>query len=177
MKRKTFNLLLINLLILIIVFSHVQFSSLSNSILWTFITPLNEIPNKEITPSFSENLMWNHGLAGRVYDIAISNDSEYIAAGSGGGRVYFYFKNGTLKWDYHTGGAVETGDISEDRYYIVMGSCDNRVYLFNKTSSTPMWSYLTGDDVRNSVAISTNGDYMVAGSWDDKVYLFNKSKI
>jgi len=175
MKRKTFNLLLINLLILTMIFSYIQFSSSSNSILWTFIPPAYEVPNQEIAPSFSENLMWNYTLGGRVYGVAVSNDSEYIVAGSGNNRVYLYYRNGTLKWSYLTGGSVETVDISEDGYYIVAGSYDNKVYLFNRTSSTPMWSYLTGDDVRYSVAISTNGDYIVAGSRDNKVYLFNKS--
>ena len=63
--------------------------------------------------------------------------------------------------------------ISADGEYIAAGNADPEVTLFAKDSSTPLWSYTAGGDVR-SVAISADGEYIVAGSWDDKVYLFGK---
>ncbi|MDP7538828.1 MAG: PQQ-binding-like beta-propeller repeat protein, partial [Candidatus Poseidoniia archaeon] len=52
------------------------------------------------------------------------------------------------------------------------GSVDNKVYLFDKDSSTPLWSYNTGNWVW-SVTISMDGDYISAGSHRN-VYLFDK---
>ena len=42
------------------------------------------------------------------------------------------------------------------------GADDNKVYLFDKDSSTPLWSYVTGENVR-TVAISADGVYITAG--------------
>ncbi|HIH79177.1 MAG TPA: hypothetical protein HA339_02825, partial [Candidatus Poseidoniia archaeon] len=46
------------------------------------------------------------------------------------------------------------------------------VYLFDKDSSTPLWNYTTGGNVR-SIAISADGEFIAAGSRDDKVYFFH----
>jgi WD40 repeat protein len=63
--------------------------------------------------------------------------------------------------------------ISADGEYIVVGTTSPKIHLFGKNSSTPLWSYTTGDHVE-AVAISADGEYIVAGSSDDKVYLFDK---
>ncbi|MHA1457730.1 MAG: hypothetical protein ACTSR5_17455 [Promethearchaeota archaeon] len=52
-----------------------------------------------------------------------------------------------------------------------MGSHDYSVYLFEKSSSTPVWNYTTGNEI-NCVAISGDGSHVVAGSKDMQVYLF-----
>ncbi|MFX0145070.1 MAG: PQQ-binding-like beta-propeller repeat protein, partial [Candidatus Hodarchaeota archaeon] len=54
------------------------------------------------------------------------------------------------------------------------GSDDNNVYLFDRTSSTPLWNYTTGNYVY-PVAISSHGQYIAAGSGDNNVYLFNRT--
>jgi hypothetical protein len=65
---------------------------------------------------------------------------------------------------------VRSVAISADGEYIAVGSDDDKVYLFGKDSSTPLWSYSTGDDV-HSVAISADGEYIAVGC-SGRVYLF-----
>lgn len=67
---------------------------------------------------------------------------------------------------------METVAISTDGEYLAAGSANNKVYLFERGSSTPLWSYTTGNYVM-SVAISADGEYTVAGSLDNKIYLFD----
>ncbi|MDP7256398.1 MAG: PQQ-binding-like beta-propeller repeat protein, partial [Candidatus Poseidoniia archaeon] len=62
---------------------------------------------------------------------------------------------------------------SGDGEYVTAGGPDEKVWLFDKDSSTPLWSYTTGDAVQ-SVDISVDGEYIVAGTEDNKVYLFDK---
>ncbi|MDP7474324.1 MAG: hypothetical protein QGH00_05110, partial [Candidatus Poseidoniia archaeon] len=82
----------------------------------------------------------------------------------------------TPEWSYNTGDDIEQREaaaISADGEYIVGGSIDNKIYLFDRDSSTPLWSYTTGNQV-HSVSISADGEYIVAGSHDDKVYLLER---
>jgi WD40 repeat protein len=69
---------------------------------------------------------------------------------------------------------VYSVSISSDGSYIAAGSGDGKVYLFSRSSSTPLWSYQTGN-VGCSVSISSDGSYIAAGSIDGKVYLFSRS--
>ncbi|MHA1489542.1 MAG: hypothetical protein ACTSRI_07795 [Promethearchaeota archaeon] len=50
--------------------------------------------------------------------------------------------------------------ISSNGSYIAVGSKDASVYFFNKSSSTPLRSYATGNGI-NSVAISSKGNYIM----------------
>ena len=133
----------------------------------------------------SSTPLWNYTTESIVWSVAISADGEYVAAGSADNKVYLFDKDSsTPLWSYNTGGRVWSVAISADGEYIVAGTwgpsstgdCDEnscKVYLFDKDSSTPLWSYGTGDMVW-SVAISADGEYIAAGFYY-KVYLFNKN--
>jgi len=110
-----------------------------------------------------------------VYAVAISDDGEYIAAGTQDDKVYFFHTgSSTPLWEAVTGEDVQSVAISADGEYIAAGSDNNRVYLYHKDSSTPLWYYQTGNDVR-TVSISATGQYITVGSYDGKVYLFHRS--
>ena len=88
--------------------------------------------------------LWNYTTGNEVMSVAISDDGEYIAAGSED-EIYL-FKNGgeTPLWSYSTTGDVHL-TISADGEYIAAvasneGSASNesRVYLFDKDNSTPL---------------------------------------
>jgi len=119
--------------------------------------------------------IWGYMTGGYVQSVAISNDGEYITAGSNDHRVYlFQCSSLTPLWAYSTGGYVQSVAISSAGQYIAAGSNDNKVYLFQCNSSTPLWTYST-DGYVQSVAISSGGQYITAGSNDTRVYLFQRT--
>ena len=141
---------------------------------------------------------YDSASAATVYAVAISEDGEYIAAGSGDGdyQIYLFHKSSNDPlWSYAVGGtdsyttAVLGVAISADGEYIAVGTtrgnsqsyCEDcsDVYLFHKDSSIPLWrnSTLEGSV---GVAISADGEYIAAVSteWETdegEVYLFHKS--
>jgi len=50
---------------------------------------------------------------------------------------------------------------------------NNKIYLFSRQSSKPIWSYTTGKDWVNDVAISDDGKY-IAVQAGNSIYLFSK---
>ena len=53
-----------------------------------------------------------------------------------------------------------------------VGSGDGKVYALNGATGAKKWEFLTGDRVRSSPAIGSDGTVYV-GSWDNKVYALN----
>ena len=119
---------------------------------------------------------WSYETGDNVYDVAISADGEYIAAGSTGydNKLYLFDKDSsTPLWSYGAGNIVNSVAISADGEYVVAGSWDKKIYLFDKDSDTPLWHYTTDGELY-SVAISADGEYIAAGNHDDEFYLFDK---
>ncbi|MHA1382077.1 MAG: WD40 repeat domain-containing protein [Candidatus Helarchaeota archaeon] len=118
--------------------------------------------------------LWSYSFSDSVRDLEISKDGRFIVV-STETEVFLFDNNRTLLWTY-SAGANTVVAISGNGDYIVVGCDDNKVYLFNKSSSTPMDSYTTSNDV-DCVAISQNGQYIVAGSDDNNLYLFNRTSL
>ena len=119
---------------------------------------------------------WSYDTGDNVYDVAISADGEYIAAGSTGydNKLYLFDKDSsTPLWSYQAGNIVCSVAISADGEYVVAGSWDKKIYLFDKDSDIPLWHYTTNGALY-SVAISADGEYIAAGNHDDEFYLFDK---
>jgi WD40 repeat protein len=72
-------------------------------------------------------------------------------------------------------GEVTAVAISSDGQYIAAGitsSAYGGVYLFSRDNDTPLWSYMTGDEV-DLVSFSADGQYIAVASYDT-IYLFNR---
>jgi WD40 repeat protein len=76
-------------------------------------------------------LLWSYETGGNVWDVSVSADGSYIAAGSYDKKVYFFNREGRLLWSYETGDYVESVSVSADGSYIAAGSDDRNVYFFN----------------------------------------------
>ena len=124
--------------------------------LWVLSVPLGS--------AFVMPPQWSYSASGTVYSVAISEDGNYIVAGTGNGYAYLFSKtSSTPLWSFLAGDEIHSVAISGDGTYIAVGSWDGVLYAFEKTSSTPLWSSSLGGSVL-SVDISSNGQYIVAGS-------------
>lgn len=54
-----------------------------------------------------------------------------------------------------------------------MGSDDGNLYAINGDSGTLIWQFATGDSVRSSPALDSNGTFVFVGSSDNYVYCLN----
>ena len=73
----------------------------------------------------SNSPVWNFTGGDNVGAVAISEDGEYIAAGSWDNNVYLFNKNSsTPLWSYGAGNIVHSVAISADGEYVVAGSWD-----------------------------------------------------
>jgi WD40 repeat protein len=121
----------------------------------------------------SSTPLWSYTTGGEVHSVAISADGEYIVAG--GSKVYLFNKdNSTPLWNYTAEDTVGTVDISADGEYIVAGTSfpDGTVCLFDN-AGTLLWSYDTGMNNLDDIAISANGEYFVVRDVNE-VYFFDK---
>jgi WD40 repeat protein len=140
-------------------------------------------------------LLWSYETGHGIYDIAISADGEYIAAGSTRGsnikgfepfgELYFFNREGELLWFYKgdISSSVEQISISADGEYIAVGDSNNhykkprsKVYFFNREGEL-LWSYKMGGPVF-SLSMSADGEYIAVGDRNkphSKVYFFNRT--
>jgi outer membrane protein assembly factor BamB len=130
-------------------------------------------------------LLWLYNISKTVWDVSISSDGEYIAAGCFDDTVYFFNREGKLLWQYKTGTIVTSVSISSDGEYIAAGSASHsyiseeygeaKVYLFNREGKL-LWSYEPDGSSVDKVSISSDGNYIVAGveGYPSKLYVFNK---
>ena len=132
--------------------------------------------------------MWKKTVYGKVNEVSISEDGEYITAATDGDRFYVYDKSGDLVWNY-ANKDFNLGEISADGKYAVGAeytSGQKRIYYFSigecsDCTNHYLWYYQLpdGSDSISDVSISGNGDYVVAtvlgsGSTDNKVLLFGR---
>ena len=111
-----------------------------------------------------------------IDNIAISKDSNYIAACAQNSTVFLFNRTHSKPiWKYSTGSPIYSVAISAIGEYIALGNRDH-VYLFNQSSANPIWNCSVTEEYIQSVAISDNGNYIVAGSGNDPhAYLFSKN--
>jgi outer membrane protein assembly factor BamB len=129
-------------------------------------------------------LLWSYNISKTVWEVSISSDGEYIAAGCFDDTVYFFNREGKLLWQYKTGTIVTSVSISSDGEYIAAGSASHsyisdengeaKVYLFNRAGKL-LWSYEPDGSSVDKVSISSDGNYIVAGvEGSFTLYVFNK---
>ena len=97
--------------------------------------------------------------------VSISNDGNYIAAGTSTGHIYLFSKESNKPlWKFiESGRFVQFGDVklNFDGSLLATGGTTKKVYLFSKNSNKPLWEYQANTWVTK---IDFNGDYIVAGT-------------
>jgi hypothetical protein len=117
----------------------------------------------------SSKPVWKFKTNNTIFDLAISQNGDYIAAV--GGKIWLFSKNSKRPlWSNNLGVSVmDSVAITPDGNYIVTGDRFGEVFLFQKGSSTPIRSWQIGsrkgaDRDINKIAISKDGKYISAGS-------------
>lgn len=120
-----------------------------------------------------------------VEGVAVSKDSNYIAALTGF-HIYLFSKESNVPlWDFCVNcnpsstmsGNMEGIAISEDGNYLA-GTLQSKLYFFEKGSNQPLW---TADIESGSIGVDMSNDAGViavgvanAGEKGDKIFIFNK---
>ena len=127
---------------------------------------------------FDENgeLIWRFNALNGFFDIVISQDNNYVAAGSRDGNVYFFDKKGNLIWKTAGGDYLVT--ISEN--YIATVSSAN-LYLFDKNGNL-LWEHEATKELPvkfpKSLSISQDENYLLFSAYKgapgepEEVYIF-----
>jgi len=115
-------------------------------------------------------------LSDTIYSVAIADNGEYYAVGTGGDdkKVYLFDKDVTNPlWSYQTGGIVRDVAISGDGNYVAVVDEDGKnVYFFERSSGDLLWNYTTSSNSW-AVELSQNGDYLVVGCLDHTYLFYN----
>jgi len=125
---------------------------------------------------------------GNGYNVAISKDGKYMAAGLAGSEkdensnLLILWKAESEKpiWKYHSSGNFHDVSLSSDGSYIgaSTGCPDRKAYIFNNQSNTPILKtdQLTRDSPVHRGKISADGSFLAVGSESDAgaVFLFKK---
>ncbi len=131
--------------------------------------------------------LWRYNQVGNAYNVAISKDGKYMAAGTGGTEsntnsnllILWNEKSNKPLWQYHSSGNFHDVSLSDDGKYIVgaTGCPDRRFYVFSRGSNIPLVQseMLTRDSPVHRAKISADGSLAAVGSESDAgaVFLFN----
>lgn len=112
-----------------------------------------------------------NGHTGKVYTLAYSPDSKFLASGS---------DTTILIWESSTGKEVKIKEIEgypkDFKFSMTIAFSPNSKYLaFEYTNSICIWDFSTGKEVKQleghellvtSVAYSPSGELLASGSWD-----------
>lgn len=96
--------------------------------------------------------------------ISISNDGNYIAAGTSAGNVYLFSKNSNNPlWKFSESAYSQIGEVklNSDGSLLAAAGSSKKVYLFSKNSNKPLWEYKANTWVTK---MDFNGEYIVAGT-------------
>ena len=119
----------------------------------------------------SGRLLWKYTNPEPFSSVAISDDGNFIVAGSDDNQTYFFDRRGLLLWRYAADKKIRCVEISEDGSTLVAGSDDNNVYFFDNSRRIKRfaWKYRF-DNAASAVAMSKRGNYILAGSDDHGIY-------
>jgi len=119
----------------------------------------------------SGRLLWKYTNPEPFSSVAISDDGNFIVAGSDDHQTYFFDRRGLLLWRYSSDKKIRCVETSEDGQTLVTGSDDNNVYFFDNSRRIKRfaWKYRF-DNSASAVAMSKKGNYILAGSDDHGIY-------
>jgi len=119
-----------------------------------------------------------------VHKSAISDDGETIAYSldhmQGKEILVVYNKAGQKLWGFSssTDSTARAVSISSSGEKIAIGTSVGKIYLFSKSSSTPIWTFLsTGSFTQiGDLELSDDGAFLAAGGTTKKIYFFSTAK-
>lgn len=117
---------------------------------------------------------WTYPTGGIIRSaVAIDTDGT-VYVGSGDNKLYALFPDGTSKWIYDAAtGSIRTAPaVDTTKKVVYVGSDDNYLHAVNTDDGSAKWTFPTGDQVRSSPAVATDGTVYV-GSDDTYVYAVN----
>jgi WD40 repeat protein len=119
----------------------------------------------------SGRLLWKYANPEPFSTVAITDDGNFIVAGSDDNQTYFFDRRGLLLWRYAADKKIRCVEVSEDGSTLVAGSDDNNVYFFDNSRRIKRfaWKYRF-DNAVSAVAMSKKGNYILAGSDDHGIY-------
>jgi outer membrane protein assembly factor BamB len=124
---------------------------------------------------------WTYEVDSYITSIDISENDEYIVAGTNGGYVYLFHKDESKPIQiYKVSPEISKVAISADGNFIVVGTY-SKIFLFNRTSPKKLRDYTITYNAGSIFSFSKDGNYILTGStyydWDintaDKLYLFH----
>jgi outer membrane protein assembly factor BamB/tetratricopeptide (TPR) repeat protein len=119
----------------------------------------------------SGRLLWKYTNPEPFSSVAISDDGNFIVAGSDDRQTYFFDRRGLLLWRYAADKKIRCVEISEDGQLLVTGSDDNNVYFFDNSRRIKRFAWkFRFDNSTSAVAMSKKGNYILAGSDDHGIY-------
>ncbi len=130
----------------------------------------------------SSDKIWSDNLGSEITSsVAISSNSEYLAAGTEDGNVYLYnTSSSTYVW-YYSGtldGKIMDLDFSEDSNYLVVGTENGKVYIFTASNGDIEMEYVKPANLPYKVTCvsgSSNSNYYAFGTDQGLVTVLNLS--
>lgn len=124
----------------------------------------------------NKSLLWTFDPGLATWDIAISENGDYIAVVAGS-KLFLLSSSSNLPIWNASVGSVPSVAISADGRHIVVADQEG-VKLFTRSSNSPIWKYEEKSGMLSmvsfqSVAISADGKYFVASGSNGKVYFFS----
>ncbi|MEW6606688.1 MAG: PQQ-binding-like beta-propeller repeat protein [bacterium] len=114
--------------------------------------------------------LWKKEIGYKVDSVAISNDGEFVLAGSSQDTNLYFLSQGQLRWRYKTKASIRCLTISQDGRYILAGAEDSTLYLLDKNSHLIWEEYVS----TNTIVISADLKYIACGGNDCNIYFFTR---
>ena len=118
-------------------------------------------------------LTWTYRTGNYLWAVAVSNDGEYVIAGSDDAHVYFFdahLAEGKPLWSYPTSGYVRHVAIAKDGSRAAASDTNGGVFIFRPfVPSSLVWSFRIPYPVQ-SLAMSEDGHYLAVGDRNGTIY-------
>lgn len=123
----------------------------------------------------NSNPIWSYSASSRIVNVGISADANYIFFTTiDNHELYLFNRDSDIPlWSKSFAGGIAV--ISGDGSYIV-SIYNGLIMFYEKSSSTPLWQYDTGEPFIQGLVITPNGEFFAAGGQDHKVHLFSRTE-
>jgi uncharacterized membrane protein len=116
----------------------------------------------------AQGTVWTYRLDDIVYAIAVSPGGDYVAAGTRGGFIYLFAKDGKLLWANNLDASVYDVAAAREAAYVAAGNSDG-ISLFGRDGET-LWTYYGRCSV--GVGIPPQARSLASGFGDGSILLF-----